>query len=228
MIPQLCIMPPPLGGYTVVNQNTSGRLWNHEHITTKRHTLSAKWLTMSVPEVSVGPQPVPTAKCGTWEATGVAALQHRGVERWKKKRETVNLFYAMEWKSYCLPDRTESLQGSSDYIIIGAQRVRSWQVRGRAMQRQKEVEDKFSPICHFIKKKRKRQSKRSMAKIFSSEGGGVQMACVSCASPSTQANSSFKYDILSTRVQCKNHCHIPLNIGLNRSCQYLFFHLMSH
>jgi len=48
---------------------------------------------MNMPEVSVGPQPVTTTQCETWEATGVQ--ERSGVTELLKKDDTVNLSHTM-------------------------------------------------------------------------------------------------------------------------------------
>lgn len=67
----------------------------------------AKWLTVTMPEVSVGSQPVTTIQCETWEAAGVQELMEC-YKLWGCEKRTLFIclapsnetttVYSMKWK----------------------------------------------------------------------------------------------------------------------------------
>lgn len=149
----------------------------------------------------------------------------------------------MKWNSYCSPDKTESK--SARFLVSCAQDLRSWQDRGRKMQRQNEVEDYCPWILLLITKEREHGDYiiRQRFKLWM-----MNLDCLCWCKNMLHSNilpqlcpflqSTSKIDIYnskeSTSVQCGHRAQIelcendiPLNSGLNRPCQSLFLQLMS-
>lgn len=145
-----------------------------------------------------------------------AVLQHSERSlRDKEKNDTVNLFYTLKWNGYCLPDNKETynLQGSSECIT-------SWQVkRVRWWSRRHKVKTALQlwKMRKNIETEKYRQQKYAALKYFIS---------VLSVSPSV-SHVTFLVQESTSDEPHKNDCYIPLYSGLNRSCQSLFFQLMS-